>query len=114
MAMPETSHIPSRPHHMPVASNGAGRALKKGIVGQGRKPGELNVAISGLPRHEGGFRFVRHWKPLQAAGHATAVLGLSPHARLTDRACNNPAWLVRIPDVATELIFGGSPSVSTA
>src|SRR5689334_8540139 len=32
---------------MLVASNGAGRAVEKGIRGQGRKPGELNVAARG-------------------------------------------------------------------
>src|SRR5689334_14276034 len=32
---------------MLIASNGAGRALKKGSGGQGRKPGELNVAARG-------------------------------------------------------------------
>ena len=29
-------------------------------------------------------------------------------------ARNNPAWLFRIPDVATQLMVGGSPRVSTA
>src|SRR5215469_2412689 len=32
---------------MLVAGNGAGRALKKGIGGQSRKPGELNVTARG-------------------------------------------------------------------
>jgi hypothetical protein len=29
-------------------------------------------------------------------------------------AYDNRAWLSRIPDVATQLIFGGSPSVRTS
>ena len=53
-------------------------------------------------------------KPLQAAGDALAVSSLARTLGVPVAAYYNRPWLTRIPDVATQLIFGGSPGASTA
>ena len=50
----------------------------------------------------------------KTAGDPSSIPGLGKHPRCADSAYGNRAWLSRIPNVATQMIFGGSPGLNVS
>jgi len=59
--------------------------------------------------------FVSFWLATgKTAGDPSSISGLGKHPRCADSAYANRAWLSRIPNVATQMIFGGSPGLNVS
>jgi len=58
--------------------------------------------------------FVSFWLATgKTAGDPSSIPG-GKHPRCADSAYANRAWLSRIPNVATQMIFGGSPGLNVS